>query len=102
MQMLRDPEADKLCKPPDMVNHPPHYERGPVIHREVKELVMVGEGIAGIPVQHIECFRHIKDPRLATAFKYVWRVAFGGKSDNREDIKKAIFYLQDYLDNPVE
>jgi hypothetical protein len=56
--------------------------------------------------------RHIKDPRLATALRYLWRVAFGGKKDpkftgtQREqdeiDIGKAVWYLQDWLENPAD
>lgn len=51
----------------------------------------------------IEVIRWIKDPRLFTAMKYIWRVAFGGKNgvDPKEDIKKAIWYLNDYLENDV-
>lgn len=82
----------------DMVNHPPHYTRGPRIH------------IAGGPlpkwgvlrqVECIEIIRHIPDMRLATAVKYIWRVAFGGKVNDREDIEKAVWYLRDWLDNPL-
>lgn len=67
----------------DMVNHPPHYTRGPGI-------------------ECIQVVRHIRDMRLANAVKYTWRVAFGGKNDNAEDIKKAIWYLNDYLENPID
>lgn len=77
---------------PDMVNHPPHYTRGP----------RVGFSDRG-PFRVIECIdviRHIADMRLATAMKYIWRVAFGGKDNDREDIQKTMFYLQDWLDNP--
>jgi hypothetical protein len=66
----------------DMVNHPPHYTRGPAI-------------------ECIEVVRHITDFRLANAMKYIWRVAFGGKDNDNEDIDKAIWYLQDYLDHEV-
>lgn len=78
----------------DMVNHPPHYTRGP----------RIGTGVLGAPPRVIECIeviRHIKDMRLATAMKYIWRVAFGGKANDREDIEKAIWYLRDWLDNPI-
>jgi Protein of unknwon function (DUF3310) len=76
----------------DMVNHPPHYTRGPKIDGRV--------------IECIEVIRWILDGRLYTAMKYIWRVAFGGKTsdpqNDREDIGKAIWYLQDWLDNPVE
>lgn len=82
----------------DMVNHPPHYERGPQI--ECPECGHVRT------LQHIEVFRYIKDSRLATAFKYIWRVAFGGKDSGNtakdvQDIGKAGFYLKDFEENPV-
>lgn len=78
--------------PVDMVNHPPHYTRGPVIYW----------GTIQMNIECIQVIRHIKDVRLATAVKYIWRVAFGGKENDRQDIEKAIFYLNDWLDNPIE
>ena len=84
---------------PDMVNHPPHYTRGPSI------TIMAHERGLFAPfrrsVECIEVIRHVRDMRLANAMKYVWRVAFGGKKDDREDIEKAIWYLTDWLENPV-
>ena len=74
----------------DMVNHPQHYTRGPVVIR----------GPLGYRIECIEVIRHIADMRLANAMKYIWRVAFGGKANDREDIEKAIWYLQDWLNNP--
>ena len=76
----------------DMVNHPPHYTRGPLISSRGKAVRVI---------ECIEVIRHITDFRLATALKYVWRVAFGGKDNDHEDIRKAIWYLNDYLDNRV-
>lgn len=99
----------------DMVNHPPHYTRGPKI------LLKRGVGTSGdggswlrrtlhvneggrlyLMVECIDVIRHIRDPRLFTAMKYIWRVGFGGKANDREDINKAIFYLNDWLENPVD
>ena len=81
----------------DMVNEPPHYTRGPQV--ECPECGHVRT------LEHIEVFRWIKDSRMATAFKYVWRVGFGGKEDDvdkdREDVQKARFYLQDFWDHPA-
>lgn len=77
----------------DMVNHPPHYTRGPVVNSHGKAVRVI---------ECIEVIRHITDMRLASAMKYIWRVAFGGKHDDREDIAKAIFYLQDWLDHPID
>lgn len=64
----------------DMVNHPPHYTSHP---------------------KNIECIDVIEDCsnfNLATAIKYLWRVAFGTKSDPVEDLKKAQWYIQRELD----
>ena len=72
--------------------NPAHYKRGPVID------------IAGYrhQLEAIEVIRHIRDARLANALKYVWRVAFGGKSDDRADISKAAWYLTDWLNHPID
>jgi hypothetical protein len=81
-----------------MVNRPPHYTRGPLINQQ--HYPDCGHPRARV-IECIEVIRHIKDMRLATAMKYIWRVAFGGKEDDRQDIKKAIWYLRDWLDNPL-
>lgn len=94
----------------DAVN-PPHYQRGPkVVVSHSCSGSMVGE--TEYVVQAIDVFRHIKDPRLATAFKYIWRVAFGGKSEpwdsrtpeevDARDISSAKWYLEDFLSHPPE
>lgn len=80
----------------DRVNHPKHYTRGP----RIEFTGQVGEPDS-ITVECIQVIRHIKDMRLANAMKYTWRVAFGGKDNDREDIEKAIWYLRDWLDNDV-
>lgn len=85
------PKSGLALKPVDMVNHPPHYTRGPMIPIATPRVI-----------ECIEIIRHVRDFRLATAMKYVWRVAFGGKHNDREDIEKAIWYLQDWLANSIE
>lgn len=75
----------------DMVNQPPHYTRGPMLH--------IGEDLHRL--ECIEVVRHINDFRLANAMKYIWRVAFGGKVNDPEDIQKARWYLSDWLDHPI-
>jgi hypothetical protein len=105
--------TDPFDKREDMVNHPPHYTRGPFIQlgdnpattgRDtmtwIRPTVEYGRRV-GIQVECIDVIRHIKDGRLFTAMKYIWRVAFGGKDNDREDIQKAIWYLRDWLDNEV-
>ena len=96
----------------DMVNHPAHYTRGPKVQigdnpattgrdamNWVKNTVEFGRRIF-IEIECIDVIRDIADMRLASALKYIWRVAFGGKANDREDIEKAIWYLRDWLDNP--
>ena len=63
----------------DMVNHPAHYTGHPTI-------------------EAIEVLEHVQDYRLGTAMKYLWRIAFGGKHDSVEDAKKAMWYIQRWLD----
>jgi len=66
---------------PDMVNQPPHYTAHP----------------AGI--EAIDVIRHATNYNLGTALKYIWRVMWGGKGDDMQDISKAIWYLQDWKKN---
>lgn len=68
---------------------------------------MERDGKLYVQVDCIDVFREIQDPRLATALKYIWRVAFGGKAepwDTRDqherdarDIESARWYLADYV-----
>lgn len=65
-------EGDK----PDMVNSPPHYNQHP---------------------KGIECIDVIEDNPfilLGNAMKYLWRVSWGGKGNDTEDLEKAIWYIQ--------
>lgn len=81
----------------DNVNHPLHYTRGPLVNYI---------GPEGRPeklqLEALDVIRWIQDPRLANAVKYIWRVSFGGKHDDEEDIEKAIFYLRDWLMFPTK
>lgn len=61
---------------PDMVSHPPHYVGHP----------------SGI--ECIEITRHMGF-NLGNATKYIWRADL--KNDAIEDLKKAIWYLQDEI-----
>lgn len=61
---------------PDMVNHPPHYTAHP---------------------KGIECIDVIEDSpsyNLGTAIKYIWRVNWGGKDNDLQDLMKAKWYLE--------
>lgn len=75
------PGTLRLVETPDidMVNHPAHYTGHPTI-------------------EAIDVLEHVQDYRLGTAMKYIWRVAFGGKENNRQDIEKSIWYLNRWLE----
>lgn len=62
----------------DMVNRPPHYTQHP-------------SGIECIEVARVMGFV------LGNAFKYAWRYRL--KNNALEDINKALFYVEHYLDN---
>lgn len=95
----------------DAVN-PPHYQRGPVVKGDIGSNITKGIGAWTYAIKCIDVMRAIKDPRLATAFKYIWRVAFGGKCEpgmeqatqrerDERDINSAVWYLQDWLNHEV-
>jgi hypothetical protein len=112
---------DTMTAAADMVNKPPHYTRGPFIQlgdnpattgrdtmEWIRPTVEYGRRV-GIVLECLDVIRHIKDGRLFTASKYIWRVAFGGKPQpgmtqdeaDRQDIEKAIVYLRDWLEHRV-
>lgn len=62
------------CGCGDAVNHPTHYTSHP-------------DGL-----ECIEVTEHMNFA-LGNAVKYIWRVSFGGKSDDVEDLKKARWYI---------
>lgn len=98
---FRDAElADST--PVDMVDHPPHYlNKNAVIVIDEHETFVSDDGIVMRPVECVELMRRIKDPRLATAFAYLWRVAFGGKDNDDEDIRKTIWWLTDFVEHKI-
>lgn len=66
----------------DMVNHPNHYANYDV------ECIDV-----------IEMIPHLKDNyHLGCAFKYLWRAGVKDESAFEQDIQKAIWYLQRFLE----
>ena len=71
---IHDSYDSVLSSGTDIVNHPPHYTRGP-------------KGIECIQIT--ECMNF----NLGNASKYIWRVAFGGKEDDVLDLKKAVWYI---------
>jgi len=71
-----DREREMNLMADDMVNSPPHYQGHP---------------------KGIECIDVIEDfnsPNLANVVKYVWRVVFGGKWDDLEDLRKSKWYIE--------
>jgi len=62
----------------DMVNHPPHYTTDP----------------SG--VECIEITRH-RNFNIGNAIKYLWRAGIKDDSKQIEDLKKAIFYINDEI-----
>lgn len=65
----------------DPVNHPTHYTSGKAVCD------------CGRPIECIDVVRHM-DFNLGNALKYIWRSKY---KNGTEDIKKAIWYLNDYL-----
>ena len=62
----------------DMVNHPPHYTQGDI---ECIDAMIAAFG-----------HKAVREYCRCAAFKYQWRADH--KGSNREDIKKAIWYLR--------
>jgi hypothetical protein len=62
----------------DQVNHPTHYTSDP----------------SG--VEAIEITRH-RNFNIGNAFKYLWRAGLKNEETHTEDLKKAIFYIQDEI-----
>lgn len=62
----------------DQVNHPSHYTTDP----------------SG--VEAIEITRH-RNFNIGNAFKYLWRAGIKNEDTHIEDLKKAIFYIQDEI-----
>ena len=65
----------------DIINHPAHYT-----------------GVTA-EIECIDIARHLNF-QLGNAFKYVWRAGKkGGKGKEIEDLKKALWYLEDSIRN---
>lgn len=62
----------------DMVNHPSHYTSDP----------------SG--VECIQIVRH-RNYNIGNAIKYLWRAGLKNEDKHVEDLKKAIFYIQDEI-----
>lgn len=77
-------ENNQLSPNEDMVNHPPHYSSDP----------------SG--VECIQITRH-RNFNIGNAIKYLWRAGLKQSADKSaqekqiEDLKKAVFYIQDEI-----
>lgn len=67
----------------EAVNHPAHYNSLPAVCNQ-----------CGDTIECIEVVRHM-DFDLGNAVKYLWRA--GQKNDILEDLHKAIWYIQDKI-----
>lgn len=74
-------QEDRGWSMPDPINNPPHYNSSPA------------KCECGRRIECIDIARHM-DFNLGNALKYIWRTEHKNGS---EDIKKAIWYLNDYL-----
>lgn len=78
---IQTPYADAMAEI-DMVNHPPHYNSG------------FAECQCGRRIECIDITRNMGFC-LGNAVKYIWRHA---DKNGLEDIKKAAWYLNDYIE----
>lgn len=62
----------------DMVNHPPHYTSDP----------------SG--VECLDIVRH-RNYNIGNAIKYLWRAGIKNEDKHIEDLKKAVFYINDEI-----
>jgi hypothetical protein len=69
---------EKFITKVDQVNHPYHYTTDP----------------SG--VEAIEITRH-RNFNIGNAIKYLWRAGIKDESKHIEDLKKAMFYIQDEI-----
>lgn len=79
------PCSEKRMSKPETVVHPPHYNSLGVTCSECEH-----------PIECIDVVRHLSF-NIGNVIKYCWRADFKGSPI--EDLKKAIFYLQDEIKN---
>lgn len=79
----KETEAMETNSINDAVNHPRHYT----------------EGFAPVTIECIDITRHMPFT-VGNAFKYVWRAGKkGGPEKTLEDLRKALWYIQDAVQN---
>ena len=77
---IQDSDFDDFEKENDPVNHPSHYTGHP-------------SGIECIDVIEANTFYN-----LAAAMKYIWRVSWGSKDNDIQDLEKAAWYIRREID----
>lgn len=78
---------DKLTKQHDPVNHPPHYTNSSAKCK------------CGRAIECIDVTRHLNF-NIGNAIKYLWRCDLKGNS--MEDLKKAIWYIEDEINERLK
>jgi hypothetical protein len=78
MRNMMKNKQTKLVTSVDQVNHPEHYTTDP----------------SG--VECIEITRH-RNFNIGNAFKYLWRAGLKDEKKHVEDLRKAMFYIQDEI-----
>lgn len=75
----RASRSEPYLEPPvDVVNHPPHYTSDP-------------SGVECITIT-----RH-RNFNVGNAIKYLWRAGLKDEAKTIEDLKKAVFYINDEI-----
>lgn len=80
--MTNEPKEDNTDI--DYVNHPPHYTNSDAIC-----------AACSAPIECIDVTRHLNF-NVGNAIKYLWRYKL---KNGKEDLKKAIWYIQDEINN---
>jgi hypothetical protein len=81
--IMGEKKAAELLNAEDSVNHPAHYETGKY------ECIEVMQEAIGVDEKSFFC--------LGNAFKYIYR-CMHKHEDPKEDVKKAIWYLNKFLE----
>lgn len=71
-----------------LINHPSHYNQGKI---ECIDAMVSAYGKEAV-----------MDFCLCNAMKYIWRMPYKNKGNTSEDLHKAIWYLNKYLDLETE
>lgn len=78
----------QTARPNTAVDHPDHYNTLPAVCDK-----------CGDPIECIEVVRHL-DFNTGNAIKYIWRARH--KGNTIEDLQKAVWYLQDEIEELIK